>query len=74
MENRNDGRAEAIVREPVSRRWKIYLDRCTLCGECIDACLPKLLQIKNKMVVVEDGCTQCGDCAAACGQYAITFS
>lgn len=73
MENRNDSKAEAIVREPEPRHWRIYVDRCTLCGECVDACPSKLLFIKDKMVDVESGCTECGDCAAVCSQYAITF-
>lgn len=72
MENKKDAGAEAELPCP-KFRWRIYLDRCTLCGECVDACKPQLLQIKDKMVVLEDGCTQCGDCAAACGYYAITF-
>lgn len=72
MENKKDAGAEAISPCP-KNHWRIYLDRCTLCGECIDACPSKLLSIKDKMIDLEEGCSECGDCAAACGQYAITF-
>ena len=63
---------------PISpRRWKIDYKKCTLCGECVDACTIRLLEIvDNKIIDIKDElrCTQCGDCAAACGQYAIVLT
>jgi len=28
-------------------RWIIYIDKCTGCGECVDACSLELLYIEN---------------------------
>lgn len=57
-------------------RWKIDSKKCTLCGECIEACSIGLLEEKDEMIIInnERGCTQCGDCAAACGHYAIVLT
>ena len=29
-------------------RWIIYIDKCTGCGECVDACSLDLLYIENE--------------------------
>ena len=31
-------------------RWIIYIDKCTGCGECVDACSLDLLYIENEKV------------------------
>lgn len=56
-------------------RWIIYIDKCTGCGECVDACSLELLYIENEKVKMteERYCTQCEDCASACAFRAITF-
>lgn len=76
MENKNNVETTEDMKKGSVRRWKIDTDRCTLCGECVYACKRELLEIKDKMVLMEDpgGCNQCGDCAAACGYHAIVFS
>lgn len=70
-ENLND---QKVGSGPVGR-WIIYIDKCTGCGECVDACSLELLYIKNEKVHMteERYCTQCGDCASACAFRAITF-
>lgn len=46
-------------------RWIIYIDKCTGCGECVDACSLDLLYIENEKVKMteERYCSQCEDCA-----------
>ena len=57
------------------RRWIIYIDKCTGCGECVDACSLGLLYIENEKVKMKEEryCSECEDCASACAFRAITF-
>lgn len=56
-------------------RWCISRPKCTLCGECVDACPSKLLSIQDGFVIIttEKTCSECGECYAACGYRAIFF-
>ena len=56
-------------------RWIIYIDKCTGCGECVDACSLGLLYIENEKVKMKEEryCSECEDCASACAFRAITF-
>ena len=56
-------------------RWIIYIDKCTGCGECVDACSLDLLYIENEKVKMKEEryCSECEDCARACAFRAITF-
>ena len=35
-------------------RWIIYIDKCTGCGECVDACSLGLLYIENEKVKMKE--------------------
>ena len=56
---------------PVGR----WIDKCTGCGECVDACSLGLLYIENEKVKMKEEryCSECEDCASACAFRAITF-
>ena len=47
--------------------------KCTLCGECIDACELHTLDIQNEQVIFikPDLCNYCADCEGVCAQGAI---
>lgn len=51
--------------------WK--KDECTLCGDCVEACPPDLLEIADDEVVINDleECTMCKACVDACPEGAI---
>jgi NAD-dependent dihydropyrimidine dehydrogenase PreA subunit len=47
----------------------IFVDeeKCTLCGDCIEACLSQALSlVDGKLIVDRDLCTECGACLRAC--------
>ena len=46
-------------------------DACIGCGECVDRCYLKAIQIINGRAVRSDSCRICGRCAAVCKQNAI---
>jgi len=48
-------------------------EKCTLCGDCIDACQRLALAIQNKQVVFAkpELCNYCADCESRCPQAAI---
>lgn len=48
-------------------------EKCTACGECVEACPRELLAIEEGKVVVKDieACTLCRACAQACEEEAI---
>ena len=35
-------------------RWIIYIDKCTGCGECVDACSLGLLYIEDEKVQMKE--------------------
>ena len=53
--------------------YHILADKCTGCGECIDACDDEAIIGKNKFVHIIDQqeCIQCGACMEACEEDAI---
>lgn len=53
--------------------YHILADKCTGCGECIDACDDEAIIGKNKFVHIIDQqeCIQCGACMDACGEEAV---
>jgi len=46
-------------------------DQCIGCGECVDSCYLKAIEIVNGRAVRKDICRLCGRCAARCPQQAI---
>lgn len=74
MEKKENLDGRNLGSEPVGR-WIIYIDKCTGCGECVDACSLGLLYIENEKVKMKEEryCSECEDCASACAFRAITF-
>lgn len=51
---------------------KIITEKCTLCGECIDACpVGALKEEEGKIVIDESLCTLCNVCVSICEENAI---
>ena len=75
MEN-NETKPTAASEKGLLKRWTINRALCTGCGECVDVCPKRVLQIKNKQVIIinEGYCPQCGDCAGVCITRAITLT
>ena len=74
MEKKENLDGRTLGSGPVGR-WIIYIDKCTGCGECVDACSLGLLYIENEKVKMKEEryCSECEDCASACAFRAITF-
>jgi ferredoxin len=52
-------------------------DRCTACGECVDACPSRCLMLEDGDItpVVDAGiCVRCGQCVEACGEAAVSLT
>ena len=45
---------------------KVYREKCTGCGDCVDVCPVEAISIKNEKVVVNDECIDCGACVNTC--------
>ncbi len=49
-------------------------ERCSRCGECIEACPFNALRIENDTLIVDEiACRGCGACAATCKSKSITL-
>jgi len=49
-------------------------ERCSRCGECVEACPFTALKIENDMLIVDEiACRGCGVCAATCKSKSITL-
>lgn len=57
---------------------KIYTDKCTGCGECVQVCKDFSLYLENKKVKISStpafGCIGCGHCMAICPTGAIEIN
>jgi MinD superfamily P-loop ATPase len=47
--------------------------KCTLCGDCVNACKTQALAIQNDQVIFTkpELCNYCADCEGVCAQSAI---
>jgi ferredoxin-type protein NapF len=68
-------RAAAVPRPPWARPEPFFVDRCTRCDACIDAC-PEAVLTRGDGGLVElrfdaGGCTFCAACLDACGSGAL---
>lgn len=54
--------------------YKILIDRCTCCGQCLDECPMDAVSVDgaDKYAIDPDVCTDCGSCADICPAGAIT--
>ncbi len=59
------------LQHPVEGMTIEVTDQCIGCGECIDTCYLKAIEIVNGRAVKKDICRLCGRCAARCPQQAI---
>ncbi|MBA4367520.1 MAG: hypothetical protein C0403_07765 [Desulfobacterium sp.] len=59
------------LQHPVEGMTIEVTDQCIGCGECIDTCYLKAIEIVNGRAVKKDICRLCGRCAARCRQRAI---
>lgn len=49
-------------------------EKCTGCGECVEACPLDSLEVKDDLAVVdEDTCGDCGSCVDVCPSEAISI-
>ncbi|MFP3867119.1 MAG: FAD-binding protein [Desulfobacteraceae bacterium] len=44
----------------------VYLDKCTACGLCVEACPFGVLRLEGDRLIVEEGCNLCGACVEVC--------
>jgi electron transfer flavoprotein alpha subunit len=44
----------------------LYTEKCTLCGQCVDACPFGVLRLEADALVIDEGCTLCGACVEVC--------
>ncbi len=70
--------ASAGVRDGVVKRLeglevKVTGD-CTGCGNCVEACIFKQINLVNGKAVVDEACKGCGRCAVACKNGAISVT
>jgi heterodisulfide reductase subunit A-like polyferredoxin len=51
----------------------ISMEKCTLCGSCIEVCQFEALAIESTSVslIYPEQCTYCGECEAICPEQAI---
>ncbi len=49
----------------------LYSEKCTACGQCIDACPFAVLSLEGDALVVGEGCTLCGACVEICPEGAL---
>jgi len=73
---RGDVRGErAPVRPPWALPEALFTDRCSRCGDCIDACPEHLLAARGGGYPAVDfdgaACTFCGQCVGACRDSAL---
>jgi formate hydrogenlyase subunit 6/NADH:ubiquinone oxidoreductase subunit I len=54
---------------------KIDRERCTLCGDCVEACPNDALSLERERGIVldEEACAYCGDCEDVCPLGAISL-
>ena len=54
---------------------EIDRERCTLCGDCVEACPQHALSVQPERGIVldEEACAYCGDCEDVCPLGAISL-
>ena len=52
---------------------KFDINKCVLCGVCVEKCPLGALTIEGNGIVVGDACRMCGLCVRNCPEKAIRF-
>jgi len=52
--------------------YKIDTEKCTACGDCVEACPVEAITMGEKASINEEECVECGSCVAACPSEAIS--
>lgn len=55
---------------------KLYVDKCTGCGVCIEVCPHSVFEMNNKRSTIKDLdlCMECGACALNCAFGALSVN
>lgn len=63
-----------VLRPPWALQEAVFVDRCTGCGDCVEACPQAVLRAGDgglpQFDPLRGECTFCGDCARACAHRA----
>jgi len=51
----------------------LYTEKCTGCGQCVDACPFGLLSLEGETLVIGEGCNLCGACVEVCPEGALAL-
>jgi electron transfer flavoprotein alpha subunit len=51
----------------------LYTEKCTACGECLEACPFGILRLEGGVLIIDDGCTLCGACVEVCPEGALAL-
>jgi len=49
----------------------LFSEKCTACGQCVDACPFGVLSLAGETLVIGEGCTLCGACVEVCPEAAL---
>lgn len=76
MENKEGKTIVQTYDEMPKTLWTIDYKKCTVCGECVDACMRGLLKVKEKRIIMTSqiDCNWCGDCSDICASRAIVLT
>lgn len=76
MENNEEKKVKQHEGNRPVDKWIIDHKKCTVCGECVDACKRGLLVVKEKRIEITNqwDCNWCGDCSSACASDAIELT
>jgi electron transfer flavoprotein alpha subunit len=48
-------------------------EKCTACGQCLDACPFGVMRLEGGVLIIDAGCTLCGACLEVCGEGALAL-
>jgi electron transfer flavoprotein alpha subunit len=51
----------------------LYSEKCSACGQCVDACPFGVLRLEGETLVIGEGCNLCGACVEVCEVEALAL-